>query len=319
MDYDGIIESTYRWVFQGKALVYLLFFFLIFLAVFFIQGVDAIFWGNLVVSENVFSIFNDVYYIAQAVIFVGIVFLLGFCLKSAGFQTVKISVSKILDVFFLQVFELWYIFVWSMSRRYRRIQILSLVGIFLAVITLSVVSSWVVVLSFIFLLAIYLSCIVYNSVRLLFSSLIILNRGTKIGDALRGSWSLTHQRFGGLFSAFCVLLVFLFFLCAVSSFFASTIANIVLLSVGFHSFFDGTTLSDLEFARIFGTAFGVSVFVVGYCFSVTRLYSQAVKHQDSSNKIRRILSWRVLYPRKIASKRFAKAARKSKAIKKRRK
>lgn len=320
MDYDGAIESTYKWIFRRTALLYLLFFSAVLFVVFLVQGLDTVFWGSALFSQQALAALMDLYYVVQVLFFVGIVYLLGVCLKSAGFQTVKISFSRILDVFFLQIVELWCLFVWSMSKRYRLIQFLSLLGMILSVFTFSVTGSFAVGLSLVFLSAVYLSCVAYNSVRLLFSTLILLNRGVGIRGALNGSWSLTHQRFGGLFPVFCVVLVFLFFLCAIASFLGSAIANIVLLSVGFHSFFGGTSLSDLELARVFGTAFGVSVFVVGYCFSVTRMYSQAVKHQDSSNKIRRILSWRVLYPKKPFSKHSAKVPlRRSKRLKRKKK
>jgi hypothetical protein len=318
MDYDAVIESTYKWALHGKAKIYLLFFFIMFLLIFVLGRMVEIFWGQFYFSYETEAIFSDIFYVAQALVFAGMVCLIRVSLKNSGFQTVKISVFKIVDVFFLQILELWYLLVWNLEKRYRVIQLLSLMGILLTSYTASVVRSELLTYSLIFLSIIYFLCVLYNSIRLLFPTLILINKGIKINDAILESWRLTYQREKEIFVALVFVLLFLFVFCAIASFFASAVANVVLLFFGLHTILGSSPNADLELARHIGAAFGVSVFIVGYWFAISKIYLQVVKHHDSSTRIKRILAWRVLYPKKAGHRRIKRKSGKAKGFGKKR-
>ena len=293
MDYQNILSSAYSWMSVDKAKLFLLFFWV---SLPFLIILPSFFEKNLVYTSTTKPIAMILYSILYFTLFLGLVVLIQYCLKTKKEKVSKMDLKKIINVVKLVFLEGFYVFVWNIDSKLRFSQILLLIstGLFFILSSIFPNSLWVFVLFI--SSSIYALLVVYNFGRIFFSSTIFCSENTySMKQAIMHSFSLTHGKMIKSFSPILWVLVVIFLMFAFITLALGSFAAIFLkiflisplaLSIGFKA----------------AAAFALAPCLIAYHYAIADVYSQLKNTHASSTSIKRILAHRVLNKKSVATK-----------------
>ncbi len=305
MDYDAIINSTYKWISIKKVIWFLIFFWLAFPVIFLVPSMLQMNFFSVWIVTAV-ALLYDVMSIALIVSFL---VLITACLEKKNLRTKKVSLTRFIDTIFVVIIKLWYVFVWSMHKSYRYTQLLLLVGT--ALLSYYFYYSFgqkdILLALLLIFAAGYLITVIYNSVKLCFSVIVFYNKDVSVKGAVKESWHLTHRKFwqillGLIFSAGTLLVLFIV-VCLV----LGSILNIILLL-----YFIPPVAYAISSKAVM--LFALAPVLVGFCYSVIEIYSQLEKHRASTRTIKHFLARKVLSKGKVVKRKSVSVAKKKKKV-----
>ncbi|MFA5764121.1 MAG: hypothetical protein WC915_04885 [archaeon] len=315
MNYDKIIDATYKWISLEKLIWFLLFFWLALPVLFLVP--TAIELGFFYYKLN--WIVEALYVIMYLAVLLGLMVLTCSCLNHKKINSDKVSVTKYIDTIFLAVLELWYIFVWNIHKSYRFTQILLIIGILLLSYYESISQSLFGSISLLIFLICYGVIVIYNAVRLSFSMMVFYSKKISLNDTISQSWHLTHKKFWSTFFSYIFVIASSFALFIVFSIILWFLAYLLL-----SNYFIIAVAQNLS--SLFSSMFALVPAMVAYYFGVTEIFYQLNNHHESNNKIKNILANRVLAPqnkiiiplvnKKVVKKKASKKVVKKKVTKK---
>ena len=292
MDYKKIVSSAYSWMSIDKAKLFLLFFWI---SLPFLIILPQIFEKNLVYNQATKPIAMCLYGILYFTLFLGLIVLIQYCLKSRSEKVVEMDFAKLVGLVKLVFLEVFYVLVWNINSKLRVSQILFLISTGLFFILASSYPSSLWIFALFISISVYSILIVYNFGRVFFSSTIFCNESNySIKDAIMKSWSLTHGKMVKSFSPILWVVVLMFLMFAFITLALGSFAAIFLkiflieplaISIGFKA----------------AAAFALAPCLIAYHYAITDVYSQLKNAHDSSSSIKRILAHRVLN-KKVAHK-----------------
>jgi len=296
VNYRSLIGSAFAWISLDKAFWYLIFFwislpFLVLLPQIFQLGVY---------SKQTLPIAFALYDILYATVILGVIVLIQFCLNEKKVHTSKITVLKIVDTVFLVFVELFYAFVWNIHSSFRIIQLLLIVASVLVYYYYLVMQNELLFLIAWLCLGAYFILVIYNAVRILFSTTIFCFEDMDLKSTVKASWALTHNRFYHVFTSLIFILALSFLLFSFLTIVLGTISTLVLS----YFFIDSVSMS-LGF-RV-AVVFALGPALIAYHSAFTDLFLQLKSHKASSENIRRILARKVLsHKKKAPARKLAK-------------
>jgi len=300
VNFRNLIGSAYSWISLDKALWYLVFFwvslpFLLLLPQIFSAGVY---------SKQTLPIAYALYDILYVTVILGVIVLIQFCLSERRVSTCKITVSKLVDMFFLVFVELFYAFVWNIHSSFRIIQLLLIVAsAFVYYYYLLVQNELLFTVAWLCLAA-YFILVIYNAIRILFSTTIFCYKDISLKGAVKASWALTHNRFYQVFSSLIFIGALSFLLFCFLTIVLGTISTLVLS----YFFIDSISMS-LGFKV--AVVFALGPALIAYHYAFVDLFLQLNSHKESSESVRRILARKVLsHKKKAPARKLAKKKRK---------
>jgi len=293
MNYDKIVSSAISWMSVDKAKMFLLFFWV---SLPFLIILPSIFEKNLVYTSTTKPIALSLYCILYFTLFLGLVVLIQYCLKSKNEKVVNMDFKKLMNLIQLVFLEAFYVLIWNINSKLRISQLLYLIltGLFFILVSYFPGSLWIFAL--IVSLSIYTLLVVYNFGRVFFSSTVFCNENNySIKDAIMRSWALTHGKmiksFSPILWVFVVMFLMFSFITLALGSFASIFLKFFLIeplaiSIGFKA----------------GAAFALAPCLIAYHYAIASVYSQLKNTHDSSTSIKRILAHRVLHKKAVVTK-----------------
>jgi len=296
MDYRAIIRSSVSWISADKIAWFIAFFWI---SLPFLVLMPSIFEKNVIYTELTKPIAFALYDVLYFVFLLGIIVLIQHALASKREPICEISFEKLFSLFFLVFYEMVHIFLWSLHASYRVLQLLfliaSILGVFFYAYYPSGLSFWLLYA----LLTGYFFFVVYNSLRLFFSTTLFFSRDTSSKSALFDSWALTHSKFKKVVRVVFLIFIICFLLFA---FIIVALGAFTSLLLGF--FFIDSIAMLIGFRAAF--AFALGIVIIAYHFCVAEAYSQLFVHAESSSRIKRILAKKVLSSSKYPMRKLAK-------------
>ena len=290
MDYDSLINSTYKWIYLKKNIAFLLFFWIAVPTMSFIQ--NGIITSMFAASKM--WIVESIYIILIFGIVVGLLALLYAVLSHRKMFVFDISITRFVDTIFLCALKAWYVFVWNLHKSYRFTQLLLLAGTPLLFIYSIYSQSIFIKASLVVFTLLYSAMVLYNIIRTSFAVMIFYNKDLSIKESIKESWRMTHRRFWHTFFAYIMIIASVFVVFAVIAIIIGAIGNLILLTYY-------TQRIAYQIATSFAMFIALAPALIGYYFGATELYLQLLREHHSQKRVKRILARRVLYP-KIAKK-----------------
>jgi len=311
MDFNRVISSAYSWISLNKVVWFLVFFWISLPVILLLP--QAIQEYNLFTPELLPIVFflYDVLYLA---LIVGFIALTQYCLSERNIKAPDFHPTKLIDIVLLVFTEMYYIFVWNLHASFRYIQVLLLISTGLLYYYYTLVSTNFVMNLFALCTTAYFVLVIYNSVRLFFTTTLFCNKTVGVKKAVEDSWAMTHNKFPEAITSILLVLILVFVLFSFAVLVLGTITSLIL---GF--FFINPVAVSLGFRA--ATLFALAPAIIAYHYAVTEVYSQLNFHRETSTSIKRILAHKVLTPvRKFAKKKTParKLAKKQNHNKKRR-
>jgi hypothetical protein len=303
MNSGKIVSAAYSWISAERVLWYLLFFGI---SIPFLLLFPQIFEKNYFgVARSIAVVFYDILYLA---VILGVLLLIQFCLTSKKEQVKKLSVTKVIDAIFLVFVELFYALVWNIHFPFRAIQFLLIIASALVYYYYTIIQTELLLTVSYLCFTAYFILVVYNAIRIFFSTTAFCHKGLSLKDSVKESWNITEGKFYEIFSSgglVVLLSVALFLFLAIS---LGTIASLMLK----YFFVDSVALS-LGFRA--GIAFALAPAIIAYHYAMIEVYLELSNHKSSEATVKRLLANRVLAPKRFAAK--AKPKAKKKVVKRR--
>lgn len=299
MDFREIARSSYSWVSKGSIVWFLVFFWV---SLPFIIILPQFFQSGLVYSGSLKSIALALYNVLYVILFLGVIALINFAVSKRDYFDFKVRARNVVDLVFLVFVELFYIFVWNINIRFRKLQLLFLVASALLCLVLISTDNIVALVLFSWALLGYFALVIRNAVMLFFSTSILINKpDISLKEAVRESWALTHSRVALAFSSILIAFAIAFLI-----FVFITLALGAVAAIALSYFFINSIALSMGFK--IAAAFSLGVALVAYHFMIAEIYSQLHIHRHVSTKIRHALARRVLSGKHpaLAVRRFAK-------------
>ena len=142
MDYKKIVSSAYSWMSIQKAKLFLLFFWV---SLPFLIILPQIFEKNLVYSGATKPIAIALYGVLYFTLFLGLIVLIQYCLKSRNEKIALMDLKKIFGLVKLVFVECFYVIIWNINSKLRLSQILLLIltGLFFILASYFPNSLWI--------------------------------------------------------------------------------------------------------------------------------------------------------------------------------
>ncbi len=292
MDYKKIVASAYSWMSIEKAKLFLLFFWV---SLPFLLILPQIFEKDLVYNSATKPIAVCLYSVLYFTLFLGLIVLIQYCLRSKNEKVADMSLGKIVGLIKLVFLECFYVFIWNINSKLRVSQILYLISSALFFILASYLPASLWVFPLFVSVSIYALMVVYNFGRIFFSSTIFCNDGLSTKEAILKSWSLTHGQMVKSFSPVLWVLVLIFLM-----FSFVTLALGVFVAIFLRIFLIEPLAISLGFKV--AAAFALAPCIIAYHYAITSVYAQLKSTHDSSTSIKRILAHRILHKKTVVTK-----------------
>lgn len=286
MDFNRVIASAYSWISLNKVVWFLVFFWISLPMLLLLP--QAIEQYNLFTAELLPVVFllYDIMYLA---VIVGFIALTQYCLSERNIRTPEFHPNKIVDIVLLVFVEMFYLFVWNLHAQFRYIQTLLLISTGLLYYYYTLVPTSFVLNIFALCATAYFILVVYNAVRLFFTTTLFCNKEVGIKKAVEDSWGMTHNKFPETITSISLILILVFVLFSFAVLVLGTLTSLVL---GF--FFTNPVAISLGFRA--ATLFALAPAIIAYHYAITEVYSQLNFHRDTSTSIKKILAHKVLAP-----------------------
>jgi len=294
MNYKSIIQSSVSWISAKKIAWFISFFWI---SVPFLVLLPQIFEQNIVYNSATKPLALALYDVLFVVFFLGVIVLIQHALSAKNESVCEFSFRELARLVALVFFELFHIFFYGLHASFRMLQLLflvaSLLGLFFFSYYPSVVSFWLLYA----LLTGYFFFVIYNCLRLFFSTTLFCARSEgSFEKIISESWALTHTKFKSVVRAVILIGIVCF---ALYVFIVLALGAFTSLVLGF--FFIDSVAMLIGF-RV-ANAFAMGIVIIAYHFCVAEVYSQLYRHKESSTSIKRILAKRVLSAEKKTAKR----------------
>ena len=283
MNYGRILASAYSWLSLSKVIWFLVFFWLSIPVLMFLPQVVQ----NGAYSPSLIPLIYGLYDLLYLALIIGIVFLIQDCFHDKKLKVPTFGLLKVVKTFLLVFVEMFYIFVWNLHARFRLVQILLLIASAVLAFYYSLVQSGDLLFAFTLCFAAYLMLVIYNIIRVFFSTSVFFSKEIGLKDAVKGSWDITHGKFYDTACAlgFSILIAFIIF-----CFISLALGLITTLVLGF--FFINSVATDLGFR--FASLFALAPAIVAYHYAMSEVFFQLRAHKSSSMTVKRILARKVL-------------------------
>ncbi len=307
MDYEKVLDSTYKWV-SFKGAIWFVVFFLITLSI--LSVVPLMIRQGIFFDEPSLPVVQVLYAFNVFVLFVGFFSLVEYILKANNFKTQKVTPGLLLDSLFILILTAWYILIWNVKREHRIIQLLVLFVYVLSLFSLPYISGTLfggiaAIASLLFGLA-YLIFAIHNCIRLSFGYYILYNRNLSIKHALLESWKITEGRVFEILGAFVVGEVAVLVYGAVIVFIVASIVSIIIAP----NFIPPVVY---KLAMIIGSLIAAAPMLIAEQAFIAEAYSQVELKHAIKKKVNQILVRRTLAKKPAKS---SKKVAKKKAVKK---
>lgn len=283
MDYDRIVESSLNFFSLKKFVWFLVLFWLAFPVLVFVPWAFEKNYFPFTLEPLILLMFNLMY----VVLFIGFISLLQHCFNSKKLPFTEINYKNIFYTIPLIFLEFWHIFVWNLHKPFRLTQILLIFGSVLLYFYNLFFPTPLISSAFTIFILFYTILIIHNFIRLIFTVPLFFINGEKFSLIPKKSWALTHKKFNEVFISLVlicgVLLLIFIIVSTIFSFFSFFILNLIFLP---------RIASELALRS--GVLFAFAPILLAYYSSFTELFDQLLKEQNSSNKIKFILSKKVL-------------------------
>ena len=310
MDYEKVLDSTYKWV-SFKGAVWYAVFFLITLSI--LSVVPLMIRQGIFFDEPSLPVVQVLYAFNIFVLFVGFFSLVEYILKANNFKTQKVTPGLLLDSLFILILTAWYILIWNVKREHRIIQLLVLFVYVLSLFSLPYISGTLfggvaAIASLLFGL-VYLIFAIHNCIRLSFGYYILYNRKLSIKHALLESWKITEGRVFEILGAFVVGEVAVLVYGAVIVFIVASLVSVIIAP----NFIPPVVY---KLAMLIGGLIAAAPMLIAEQAFIAEAYSQVeLKHAIKKN-VNKILVRRTLAKKTAKSAKKVKKAAKKKAVKK---
>ncbi|MFA5931170.1 MAG: glycerophosphoryl diester phosphodiesterase membrane domain-containing protein [archaeon] len=307
MNYKKLVNSAYSWISLDKAIWYLLFFcisvpVLLLVPMAFEQGV----YSSITMPLAI--VLYDILYIS---VILGLVVLIQFFLEQRDSTISKMTIKKLFDLVFLVFVEIFYVLIWNLNSSFRLIQALLLIATALVFYYSTVIVNEATLTLAWLCLSAYFIIVIYNSVRVIFSTTIFCHKEVEIKEAVKESWALTEHRFYEVFSSLALLVVLSFIFASFVVIAFGTLASLILS----HFFIDSVAMS---FGFKLATAFALGPALIVYHCAFVELFLQLSSKKELGSRVKRILAHKVLRKGKLTkSKEPVRKFAKKKVSKKR--
>jgi len=284
MNFGRIISSMFDWISVKKAVWYVVFFGI---SIPVLLLFPQVFQNGLypTAATPITLILYDILYLC---VILGIMVLIQFSLSEKKESVCKISIGKIIDTFFLVFAEFFYLLVWNIHFPFRAIQFLLLIASAMVYYYFSVMQTDLLLLASYLCFTAYFIIVVYNAVRIFFTTTIFCHRDLGIKETIKESWAITHNKFYETFCSIALCLVMSFVMFSFISLALGAFASLVL-----KYFFIESIAFDLGSKAAF--AFALAPVLIAYHHGVTETYLQLSSHKNASTSVKRILAHRVLH------------------------
>ena len=210
MNYNKIIGSAYSWISLDKLVWFLIFFWISLPLLMFLPSTISQYG---LFGKSAIIVVNLLYFVIYLAVILGLVALTQQCLEERRIPIVNLSIKKMLSIVLLVFVEAFYSLVWSMSSHFRIIQILLLIATGLMYYYYTLMQTSFVQLLFALCATAYFILVIYNVVRIFFSTSLYCNKDLSIVEAVKESWAMTHNKFYETMTSImlCIALVFILF------------------------------------------------------------------------------------------------------------
>ncbi len=287
MDFSKIANSAYSWISLKKAVWFIVFFWVALPFIFFLPQA---FQKGMIYSSVTRPVAFVLYDLLYATLVLGVIVLMNQCLvEKKSVKHVDFCAGKILQIIALVFVEVFHILVWNLNAFFRKAQLLLLIAFVLLLYYYSLVQSELLMLLLWLLGTAYFILVVYNAVRLFFSTSVFIQNCSSMGvvDAVKESWALTHNKFNATLYSIVLSLFLAFILFAFVTIALGALGAIIL------QFFVINPVA-LNLAFSISPAFGLGIALVAYHYMVAEAFSQLHSHSQASSSIKRILANRVM-------------------------
>lgn len=292
MNYERIIEASYKHFSLKRDVWFLLLFWIAFPIIVLIPWA---FEKNIFGSESK-AFLLVIYEIVYLVAVLGFIILNNYFLSQKNINSPKITLKRFLLIFPLVFIEMWYLFVWNLTNKYLRVtQILLLLGIPLFTYYFATVKSNFIFYSLVFFLFCYTLLIIHNFVRLLFTVPIYLSKDISVFEAPKESWGLTQNKFESTLVALVLSIGVITII-----FFAITIILAFMADIVLSNFFISSIAKDLALRGAY--LFALAPALIFYYSGISEIFTQLLKEKESSMRIKNLLTKKVFAEKKFAYK-----------------
>jgi len=287
MNFSKVVNSAYSWVSLDKLAWFVMFFWISLPCIFILPP---IFQKGLIYTSVTRPVAIVLYDLLYMVFVLGVIMLMSHCLvdkkASKGFD---LGARKVVDMVLLVVAEMFYIFVWNINSFFRKVQLLLLIAFTLLLYYFTVVPTELLFYLLWLLGTAYFILVVYNAIRLFFSSSIFVQKNASLGviETIKESWALTHNRFREVLYSIIISLFLAFILFAFV-----TIALGALGAVVLQFFVINPVAMNIAFA--ISQAFGLGIALIAYHYMMAEVFVQLYSHAETSSKIRHLLANRAV-------------------------
>ncbi len=310
MDFSRVVSSAYSWVSLNKVIWFIIFFWISLPCIVILPQA---FEKGLIFSNVTRPVAIVLYDLLYVTLVLGVIVLMNNCLvekkSSKGFD---FGARKVLDLIFLVFVEMFYVLVWNINAFFRKAQLLLLIAFVLLLYYFSMVQTELLGYLLWLLGTAYFILVVYNAVRLFFSTSVFIQKSATLGivESIKESWALTHNKFNETLYAIIISLFLAFIIFAFVTIALGGLAAVIL------QFF---LINPVAFSLAFSVspAFGLGVALIAYHYMVAEAFTQLHSHAEASSQIRRILANRamkgshkaVVVRRPLAKKKVKKKSR----------
>ncbi|VVB74377.1 Uncharacterised protein [uncultured archaeon] len=299
MNYAKVVSSAVSWVSMRKVLWFLIFFWIALPVLVFLPEVI----DKGLYPSSMLPLVVALYDILYLAVIVGVIVLIQGCLAHKHSECKDFSVGRLLNLIVLVFIELFYVFFWSIYKGFRAIQLLLIVlSVFVFYYYLASASQFIFNL-FILSLVAYFIVVIYNAVRVFFSTSVFCSRNVSPVEAIKEAADLTKHNFYHTLTSILLSIVLAGILFSFVSLCLWVIASLVL------SYF---LINPIALSLGFKAAviFALGPTLIAYHYSIIEVFSQLSAHRAASHSIKRILAHRVLHPKhKAPVRKLAKRKR----------
>ena len=288
MDFNSIIRSSYSWISASKVIWFVAFFWI---SLPFITMLPQIFNIGSIYSTATMPLAVLLYDALYVALIFGVVLLIQRSLIQKHETVAKLGIRKMVDLIFLVFVEFFYVLVWNISVRLRKVQILLIISSALLGYLFFLSQDTIILILFTWSLLGYFSIVIRNIIMVFFSTMIFCNKASlSIKEAIKESWAITHNKVVDTFSSIIVSAFLAFVLFAFVTLALGAITSLLLRFF----FIDSVAIS---LGIKISMAFGIGIALIAYHFMIAEVYTQLHSHKAASTSIKHILSRRVLSPK----------------------
>ena len=299
MDFGRITGASLAWLHRKGVVWFLLFFWITLPVILFLPEIVASGAYSSVALPFVSAIYNALY----VIVIIGLLVLIQFCLQQHRMPVRAFSLERLMGVIALVVMELFTVLVWGTVAAWRSLQLLLIIIGALLFYYLSVAQLSVFRWLFVIIALAYIILVVYNSVRLFFSSSVFASQNVSPRMALEEAMMLTRHRAFDTLKGIVVSVVLAFIVFFFLGLVVGTIASLVLT----YFLIKPVALAwGIKIAIVVG--FGPAILV--YHSAIADVFAQLVARYAATAHIRKALSLRVLATKRATPRRTFKKKKK---------